>query len=434
MYMFLAENASMLNVLGENVKVANNLLNITPILAMKAMFVVMLIFGIGDILSTFTKAKLSSVFVSLILFLALYMTNIIPHATAEVKNMDIITIAGLTEIGKWAAPFLIFHMGTMINLKEFIKEWKTVLLALISMIVAGIGIFCLIPILGREVVLVSIPIINGGIVATKVMSEAAISLGTDVGANAAALGALLYAIQKFVGSPIASYVGLKEAKKVIEEYRKTGINPFKSDKKEENTNVKMTFAKKYDKYYGNFVCFTIVAFFSYVSYILQNLTNGKISNTIWVLLLGIITCSLGLVPEKILDRSKASGLLNMAVFAAIIPSLGKVTPDKLLSLSVSMVLIFAVTLVALYVFMAIIPIWKINGSKNVTIGIAVCQLIGFPATYLISNEIINAVATTDDEKEIVNELIMPRYVIAGIATVTSFSVIAAGIFQQMLIK
>lgn len=430
----LNSSIEIVNILGEKVTVQNDLIQITPLLAMKAMFVVMLVFGIGDVLSTFTKAKLSSVFVSLILFLLLYMTNIIPHATPEIKNMDIITIAGLTEIGKWAAPFLIFHMGTMINIKEFIKEWKTVLLALISMVVAGVGIFALMPILGREMVLVSIPIINGGIVATKVMSEAAISLGTDVGANAAAMGALLYAIQKFVGSPIASYVGLKEAKKVIEEYRKTGVNPFKDNKKVEEKNNKITFAKKYDKYYGNFVCFTIVAFFSYISYILQNLTNGQISNTIWVLLLGIITCSLGIVPEKILDRSKASGLLNMAVFAAIIPSLGKVTPDKLISLSVNMILIFVVTIVALYIFMAIIPIWKINGSKNVTIGIAVCQLIGFPATYLISNEIINAVATTDEEKEIVNELIMPRYVIAGIATVTSFSVIAAGIFQQILLK
>ena len=42
------------------------------------LFICLLFFGIGDFLSVLTKAKVSSVFVSLLLFLIAFITGIIP--------------------------------------------------------------------------------------------------------------------------------------------------------------------------------------------------------------------------------------------------------------------------------------------------------------------------------------------------------------------
>lgn len=64
-------------------------------------------------------------------------------------------------------------MGTMINIKELIDEWRTVVMAIISMIVGIIAIFAVIPLVGKEAAVVSIPIINGGIIATQIMTGAA---------------------------------------------------------------------------------------------------------------------------------------------------------------------------------------------------------------------------------------------------------------------
>lgn len=384
------------------------------------LFICLAIFGIGDLLGTLTKAKLSSVFVSLILFLIGFMTGILPA--------DIIEVAGLTALGKWSIAFIIFHMGTMINMKELVDEWRTVLIAVISMIVAVITTLLVIPIIGKEAAIVSIPVLNGGVVATQIMTKTALDKGF---ALAAALGTILYAIQKFVGTPYASYFGLKEAQLIVKNLREN--KSVVINEKEEKVQVKdkkATFFKKNEKYYGNFVCLSITAFFAWLSHWLGGIT--PISYSIWALLLGAVVSQLGLVPDRILDRAKASGLLNMAVFAAIIPSLASIKLADLATLGLQTTVIFIALFIGLYVFIGILPTWKIIGSKNVALGISVAQLLGFPATYLISNEVANAVAENEEEKQAILDVLMPRYVVAGLATVTSISIIMAGIFEKFL--
>ena len=83
------------------------------------------------LLGVFTKAKVSSVFVALFLFLIGFLTGILPP--------DIIEQAGLSQISKWATSFIVFHMGTMINLSQLIKEWRAVAISLIAMVVAAIA-------------------------------------------------------------------------------------------------------------------------------------------------------------------------------------------------------------------------------------------------------------------------------------------------------
>lgn len=385
------------------------------------LFICLAIFGIGDFLGTLTKAKLSSVFVSLILFLIGFMTGILPP--------DIIELAGLTALGKWSSAFIIFHMGTMINIRELLDEWRTVLIAIISMVIAIISTLLVVPIVGKEAAIVSIPILNGGIVATQIMTGAALEKGI---ALAAALGTIIYAVQKFFGTPFASYFGLKEAELIVKDFKENKNMDIKENKINvpQSETKKTKFYKKYDKYYGNFVCLGITAFFSWISSILGSHT--PISYSIWALILGAIVSYLGLVPERILDRAKASGLLNMAVFASIIPSLATIQLADLTTLGLQTAVIFISLFIVLYIFVGILPIWKIVGSKNLALGISVAQLLGFPATYLISNEIANAVAENEEQKQAILNVLMPRYVVAGLATVTSISIIIAGIFVKFL--
>jgi len=122
----------------------------------------------------------------------------------------------------------------------------------------------------------------------------------------------------------------------------------------------------------------------------------------------------------------------MALFASIIPSLAKVSLPDLLELGWQTLVIFAAVMAATYLFMYVLPGWKIVGSKNLAVGIAMAQLLGFPATYLVSNEIATAVAQNEEEKKIILDKIMPAYVVAGFVSVTSLSIIIAGIFVNFL--
>lgn len=324
------------------------------------LFICLLLFGIGDVLGVATKAKVSAVFVSLMLFLLGFMTGVLPP--------DIIKLAGLTDVGKWSLIFVVFSMGTSLNIKQLIAEWRTVAVAVLSMIVLIVGSVVLIPVIGYQETIVSIPIINGGIVATQIMTSAAMDKGF---AMAAALGTVLYAVQKFFGTPVASYFGLRAAKEALAEFRSTGVNPY-APKEEVHGGAapKETFFEKHKKFYGPFASLTIAAFFSWLAFVIGKYTG--LSATIWALILGAAMGSTGLVPPKIL------------------------------------------------------------GNRNLAMGVAVMQLLGFPATYLVANEIAIATGETEEERQVVNDAIMPKYLVGGFATVTTFSVITAGILEKFL--
>ena len=377
------------------------------------MLICLLFFGIGDVLGVATKAKVSAVFVSLFLFLVCFMTGLIPP--------DIIKKAGLAEAGKWSVLFVVFSMGTTINFRELIAEWRTVATAILSMLAV---LFCgliLIPIIGKQETIVSLPIVTGGIVATQIMTNAAMEHGF---ALAAALGTIIFAIQKFLGSPVASYFGMREARLIVEEYRRNKEAFALSGEKPVVTATKPTFFERHKKYYGPFTSLAIAAFFCWVAFLIGKWTG--LSPTIWALILGALVSTTGMIPKNILQHANSSGIFNCATFATIIPSLAKITPQDLVTLGMMIAALFVVVFVALFLFFYVLPLWKILGSRNVAMGVACCQLLGFPATYLIVNEVAQAASSNDEEKKAITDRLMPKYLVGGFTTVTSFSVIIAG--------
>ena len=132
-----------------------------------AMIYVLALFAIGDVISSVTGARISSVFVALLGFLILFMTGIFPG--------DIMTISGLTGAAAISGQGLVFHMGTNINIRQLLKEWRTLVLAIVSMGVAVISVFAVVPLVGWDAAVVTIPIVNGGIMATNIMVDAALA-------------------------------------------------------------------------------------------------------------------------------------------------------------------------------------------------------------------------------------------------------------------
>ena len=63
-----------------------------------------------------TKAKLSAVFVALLLFLIGFMSGAFPP--------DLIKKAGIADFGAMTSALLVFHMGTMINIRQLVQEYN----------------------------------------------------------------------------------------------------------------------------------------------------------------------------------------------------------------------------------------------------------------------------------------------------------------------
>lgn len=387
--------------------------------------VVLVLFAIGDLIASKTKAKVSAVFVTLLLFLILFVTKAIPA--------DIIEKAGMTSAASWSVPMIMFSMGTMLNVKQFIDEWRTVLTAWLGIVAVIVCVSLCIPLFGKSTVLTSIPVINGALPATTIMTQAALEKGLTL---AAATATVVFAIQKFIGTPIASRAALQEANRLLVEYHEAkskgiDLSNVDTDKKEAEstgTKVKQAFCEKYDKYYSTNVCIFFIALFSYLGYELSEIIH--VNYSIVCLVVGVLVTRIGIVPKDILEKGKIKGFINMVVFAAVIPSLAKVSLTDLISLFVPIVGMFAASIIGIFLMMKVLPGWKIIGSKPLAFGVGFCQMLGFPTTYLISNEVCNAVGETEEERAYLMSKIMPKLVVGGMACM--ISIVVAGLMVPML--
>ena len=136
------------------------------------------------------------------------------------------------------------------------------------------------------------------------------------------------------------------------------------------------------------------------------------------------------MPKNLLQKGQTSGFINMVVFAAIIPALADISIKDLVSLIVPLLIVFAVSVVAIFLVMKVLPGGKILGDKSMAFGIGFCQMLGFPSTYLISVGVCNAVAETEDEKDYLMSKVMPRLVVGGMAAMAS--ILVAGVMSGML--
>ena len=392
------------------------------ILTNNAMFssfmIVLIVFALGDIVGKITKGKLSGMMVVMLLFLVGFLTKLIPA--------DIIDQGGLTALSKLAIAMVLFNMGTTLNVKQLIEEWRTVLMAALCMLASCLVMLLASPIIGFDTVLVGMPVINGAAMATSLMASAAAEKGL---ATAAALCAVIYSVQKFVGAPIASAMGIRYGKKLLKAYRENPAQ-FKKQETGNGASAKVSFADKHKEWYSANVMMALVAAGSWVAHILGDLT--PINYSIWALLLGVACAASGLVPTKPLQKSNSYGLMMVAVFGSIIPSLAKVSLSDLGTMAFQTIVLFVAALIGVALVGWVLPTWKLVGDKDLAVGIGVEQFLGFPSNVVICREVGDAVGETPEEKAFIEDTLNVPYVVGGITVITVLSTMLAGFVINML--
>ena len=392
------------------------------ILTNNAMFssfmIVLIVFALGDIVGKITKGKLSGMMVVMLLFLVGFLTKLIPA--------DIIDQGGLTALSKLAIAMVLFNMGTTLNVKQLIEEWRTVLMAALCMLASCLVMFLVSPIIGFDTMLVGMPVINGAAMATSLMASAAAEKGL---ATAAALCAVIYSVQKFVGAPIASAMGIRYGKKLLKAYRENPAQ-FKKQETGNGASAKVSFADKHKEWYSANVMMALVAAGSWVAHILGDLT--PINYSIWALLLGVVGAASGLVPTKPLQKSNSYGLMMVAVFGSIIPSLAKVPLSDLGTMAFQTIVLFIAALIGVALVGWVLPTWKLVGDKDLAVGIGVEQFLGFPSNVVICREVGDAVGETPEEKAFIEDTLNVPYVVGGITVITVLSTMLAGFVINML--
>ncbi len=396
---------------------------------MTAFTLLMAILYIGDVVSSKTKAWISSVFVCAVLFVIAYWT-FFPE--------NIVEIAGIPPVVATLLMYLLItNMGTLLSIKELTNQWKTIVITLSGIL----GIVVLLLTVGSlifdfKTVLVAVPPLVGGVVSSLIMSEAAQTAGLT---SLSVLAILIYVMQGFAGYPLTSIMLKKEGKRMLEKYRSGEWVPVHEQEEQQTAgideDIPRLFKKIPKKYHTDFSRIFRLAIVALAAYYVSVWCAPFVSISPFVLCLffGVVASSLGFLEKQPLKKANSFGFAILGLMLFIFDGLKKATPEMLEELLLPMVGIIVIGVIGMYVFSAVVG--RILGVSNeMAFAVSLTALYGFPADYIITNEVIQSLTEDDKEKEALTSHMMPPMLVAGFITVTIVSVILAGIFSSILLS
>jgi hypothetical protein len=391
---------------------------------MLALVIVVAVLFIGDVVSVRTKAWIPSVFVCAVLFLLGYWTFF---------PSDIVAVAGIPPVvASMMIYLLITNMGTLLSLKQLKQQWKTILISLAGILGIVVALFTVgTLIFDFKTVIVAIPPLVGGIVSALIMSEGAADAGL---ATLSVFAIVIYAMQGFAGYPLTSIVLNKEGKRLLAKYRKGELVVEKTDNSsEEPENELKLFRKLPKKYNTEYFKFFRLALVGYLAYLTSTWLAPIITVSPYVLclLFGIIGASVGFLERQVLQKANGFGMAILVLMLFVFDGLKVATPSMMLEILYPLVVCIALGVIGMYIFSFFIG-KVLNVSKEMAFAVSLTALYGFPADYIITNEVINSLTEDEKEREALTSHMLPPMLVGGFISVTIVSVILAGLFVGFL--
>ena len=392
---------------------------------MFALSILIFILFIGDVIAIRTKAWIPSIFISATLFLIGYWT-FFPANIVEISGIP-------STVAVMLIYLLITNMGTLLSFQELINQWRTILIALAGILGIIAALFAIGTFLfGSETIIVAIPPLVGGLVSALIMSEGAAEAGLP---SLAVFAIVIYVMQGFAGYPLTSVMLKKEGKRLLQQFRNGEIDEKQVGNGDGNSPEKELKLFKWmpEKYNTEFFKFFRLAFVGYLAYQVSVWLAPYVAIHAFVLclLFGVIATSVGFLEKHPLKKANGFGFAIMGLMLYILDGLKKATPDMMVELIYPLIGCIVIGVAGMYVFSLIMgKVLKV--SKEMAFAVSLTALYGFPADYIITNEVINSLTQDEKEREVLNSHMLPPMLVAGFITVTIVSVILAGIFVGFL--
>ena len=389
-----------------------------------AFVVVMAVWTVSDYVAKKTKSLLSSLFVASMIFLVGFLTGIFPE--------DLLQASSLLALAGVVVGFIIVHLGTMISLDDFIKQWKTFLVGVATVIGIGIMLYVASLIFGGRIsgaaedgyaqaldfVFAGTGALSGGAISVLIIQEAALGVGLT---SIAIFPVLIAALQGLVGFPLTSIILRREASRLRGEYRagNLAVPEAVSPDAEPKTILPPAFRTTAGTLF-------VVGVAVLVSLGINNLTNGTLNTFVVALVLGVALRTLGVFKPSVLGGIDSLGLMMIAIMILVFGPLATIKPEDVTALAFPLLLAFTFGLVGITGFSALVG--KLLGySVPMSVAIGLTSLYGFPGTMILSQEAARGAGETPDEVAAIEGQILPKMIVAGFATVTITSVVITSI-------
>jgi MFS family permease len=398
---------------------------VNPVLAF---VIVMLVWTVSDLVAQRTRSLLSSLFVASIIFLVGFLTGLFPE--------DLLASSSLLALAGVVVGFVIVHLGTMISLDDFKKQWKTLLVGIATVI--GIGLTLLLAgfLFGPRIsgsaadgyaqaldfVIAGTGALSGGAISVLIVQEAALGVGLT---SIAVFPVLIAALQGLIGFPLTSVILRREAARLKAEYRAGTLAPVEvpgDDAPHDDAQQSRLPAPLRTTAGTLFVVGVVVL----VSLGINNLTDGILNTFVVALILGIGLRTTRVLKPSVLSGIDAFGLMMIAVMILVFGPLATVKPSDVTALAGPLLIAFVFGVVGIAGFSALVG--KLLGySVPMSVAIGLTSLYGFPGTMILSQEAAKGAGETPEEVAAIEHEILPKMIVAGFSTVTITSVVITSI-------
>jgi hypothetical protein len=389
-----------------------------------AFVVVMAVWTVSEYVARKTKSLLSSLFVASLIFLVGFLTGIFPD--------DLLASSSLLALAGVVVGFIIVHLGTMISLDDFKKQWKTFLIGVAT--VLGIGVALLVAglLFGSRItgsaadgyaqaldfVIAGTGALTGGAISVLIVQEAALGVGLT---SIAIFPVLIAALQGLIGFPLTSILLRREAARLKAEYRAGELALPEADDPAATDSSRLPSALRTTA--GTLFVVGVVVLLSLG---INNLTDGILNTFVVALLFGIALRTTGIFKPSVLAGIDSLGLMMIAIMILVFGPLATVKPSDVSALALPLLLAFLFGIVGIAGFSALVG--KILGySIPMSVAIGLTSLYGFPGTMILSQEAAKGAGESPEEIAAIEHEILPKMIVAGFATVTITSVIVTSI-------
>lgn len=398
-----------------------------PVLAFT---IVMAVWVFGEFVSSKTNAIISMMLVASIVFLVGFSTGWLPD--------DLIERSGFLHLGNAVIGLIIVHLGTMMSLKDLKDQWRTFVIGASTVVlISVIGLFVGQLIFDRNIAVAGTAAITGGTLSILMVQGTV----ADIQANGGDLGILSPAIlqvfpllmlsfKNLVGFLITAGILKREAKRLHTEYLAGNLSFYEDEVKENHEHERDTILPKFlQTTYGTLF---VVGLTVYVSMLLSNLTQGYVNTFVIALLMGIFLRHFRILQANVLTHTDTFGLLMISIMVIAFGPLADITPADLLAIAAPLAF-YLISGVLLVFGIAFVIGTRLGYSGPLSIGIGLSMFFGFPGTMVLTKEAAAAVAETDEEREVIEQRILPIMITAGFSTITITSVLIGGILVGFMV-
>lgn len=387
--------------------------------AICAAAVVLAFIAFGELISIWSKARIPSLLVAMLSIFVFAKIGIVPETVIDDSMLvQIYTIL--------VAP-LLFHMGTLIPLRVMLKQWRSVIIATSGMLVAVLLILAVVaPLFGFETFVAGSGPLAGGIVATSLTTEGLTAHGAA--SSIIVLPALVLMLQSLPSMPMTNFLLRRYAAKLRDSGELQELARAHHAEEEEAQQKKPITLPGFLVDNQLFMLFLILVGGSAATLLA---VPTHIPSSILALILGILAAAVGLSPDKAMERSNSFGIAMAGVIAIVMAPLVTASVQDVINAFLPTVMVLIVGGAGI-IGGGFIATKLLRWKSGLGMSVALTAMYGFPADYLLTNEVARSVARDEDEKEALLSAMLPPMLVGGFTSVSAGSIVIASVLVSLL--